>query len=101
MLAGLGVVYKRSRKLGRLAADHANLKEPTEHDAELGMSTTGGYPPCGLCGKGLLVPVHMGKGPDRPLTYRCTNPACLTRFDEHGYETFDAESETWKRVAEG
>ena len=62
---------------------------------------TEAYPTCGICNKGTLLPVHMGKGPDRALRYRCTNPECLTRFDEHGYEVFEPETEIWRRFAEG
>jgi len=59
------------------------------------------HPACGLCKKGVLVPVNLGKGPDRALKYRCTNSECNARFDEHGYETFDPETQTWARIGEG
>jgi hypothetical protein len=62
---------------------------------------TEAYPLCGICNRGRLIPVHMGKGPDRLIRYRCTNPECVTRFDESGYEVFNAEKEEWRRISEG
>lgn len=55
------------------------------------------YPRCGICGNGFLLPVNMGKEGDRGIKYRCTNPECNVRFDEHGYERYDAEEHEWQR----
>ena len=52
---------------------------------------------CRLCKEGLLIPVNLGKGPDRSLKYRCTNPECGARFDEHGYEVYNEEKQDWER----
>jgi hypothetical protein len=56
---------------------------------------------CGICKSGVLVPVNLGKGPERILKYRCSNPQCNARFDEHGYETFEPQAQIWKRLSEG
>jgi len=59
------------------------------------------HTPCKLCDSGILIPVNLGKGPDRFLKYRCTNPECNARFDEHGYEKYNEGSQTWDRIVEG
>ncbi len=56
---------------------------------------------CGVCGKGTLIVVNLGKGPERILRYRCSNPDCNVRFDEHGYERYNMEAQDWERLAEG
>jgi hypothetical protein len=56
---------------------------------------------CGICKSGILVPVNLGTGPERILKYRCSNPQCNARFDEHGYEVFEPATQTWKRLSEG
>ena len=61
----------------------------------------GKHAQCGLCNKGLLIPVNLGKGPDRSLKYRCNNPECNARFDEHGYETYNEEKQDWERPTKG
>ena len=58
-------------------------------------------PLCSMCGKGVLVAVNLGRGPERFIIYRCTNHQCNARFDEHGYEVFDPEGQTWKKLAQG
>ena len=55
------------------------------------------YPKCGICGKGILLPVNMGKEGDRNIIYRCTNKECNMRFDEHGYEIYDEDAQDWVR----
>lgn len=57
------------------------------------------YPKCGLCEKGTLLPVNLGAEGEGQVKYRCTNPECTARFDEHGYETYDPEEEVWIRKA--
>jgi hypothetical protein len=54
------------------------------------------YPTCGKCGKGKLIPVNLGKTEDKKVVYRCTNPECNHKFDEHGYSIFEVESQDWK-----
>jgi len=61
----------------------------------------GQYAPCGICKAGLLVPVNLGMGPERILKYRCSNAQCNARFDEHGYEVFETQTQSWKRLSEG
>lgn len=56
---------------------------------------------CGVCGKGDLIPVHLGKGGDRAIRYRCTNKDCNIRFDEHGYERYDENKQDWVRLEIG
>jgi hypothetical protein len=63
--------------------------------------TEGFYPVCGKCKSGVLLPVNMGIGVEQGVKYRCTNPDCNARFDEHGYEFFELESESWKRISDG
>ncbi|UCH88354.1 MAG: hypothetical protein JSV49_08815 [Thermoplasmata archaeon] len=63
--------------------------------------TNGTYPGCGKCKTGVLLPVNLGMGSEQSVRYRCTNPECNARFDEHGYEIFDVESESWKRISSG
>lgn len=58
-------------------------------------------PRCSLCKKGLLVPVHLGKGSERLVVYRCTNHRCNARFDEHGYEVYDPNKQEWDKISEG
>ena len=59
------------------------------------------YPLCGKCKEGRLVPVNLGKDGDRAVVYRCTNLECNARFDEHGYEIYEVESQEWKRLSQG
>ena len=58
------------------------------------------YSRCGICDKGLLLPVNLGQGGEKGITYRCTNRTCNAKFDEHGYELFDPESQMWVRKSE-
>ena len=57
-------------------------------------------PLCSLCGKGVLIPVNLGRGPERFVIYRCTNHQCNARFDEHGYEIYNSKEQVWKKLAE-
>jgi hypothetical protein len=61
----------------------------------------GFYPICGRCKNGVLLPVNLGNGSEVGVKYRCTNLECNARFDEHGYEEFEVETESWKRLADG
>ncbi len=56
------------------------------------------YPKCEMCGKGILLPVNMGREGDRSIIYRCTNAGCNVRFDEHGYEKYSDDTQEWVRV---
>jgi hypothetical protein len=58
-------------------------------------------PRCLLCNKGLLIPVSLGKANERYVVYRCTNPRCNARFDEHGYELYNSERQEWDKLAQG
>ena len=59
----------------------------------------GSYPICGVCGKGRLIPVAMLETQEgRLVRYRCTNPECNVRFDQHGYERYDPEKQDWVRL---
>lgn len=61
----------------------------------------GMYPKCGRCQEGYLIPVDLGKGNEKGVTYRCTNIKCNVRFDEHGYSVFDENTQTWERITDG
>jgi hypothetical protein len=63
--------------------------------------TDGQHAPCGICKAGVLIPVDLGAGTERPVKYRCNNPQCNVRFDEHGYEVFEVKTQSWKRLSEG
>ena len=56
---------------------------------------------CSLCQKGVLMPVNLGKGPERFVVYRCSNHRCNARFDEHGYEVYDTQKQSWEKLAQG
>ena len=62
------------------------------------MTNTPGYATCSICGKGLLLPVTLGAGDDRDVSYRCTDYECGVRFDKHGYEQYDEEKQDWVRI---
>ncbi|MGA1848838.1 MAG: hypothetical protein ACMUHB_05805 [Thermoplasmatota archaeon] len=47
-----------------------------------------------------MLPVTLGSGEDRDVTYRCTNPDCGVRFDKHGYERYDEHKQDWVRIME-
>ena len=55
------------------------------------------YPVCGKCKVGTLLPVNVGVGSEQGVRYRCTNPDCNARFDEHGYEFYSDDEQDWKR----
>jgi len=63
------------------------------------MSETIGYITCPICGKGRLLPVTLGAGEDRDVSYRCTEPKCGVRFDKHGFERYSEEKQDWVRLA--
>ena len=63
--------------------------------------TEGTYPKCDRCKQGFLVPVDLGKGNEKGVTYRCTNLQCNVKFDEHGYSLFDPNTQTWERITQG
>ena len=56
------------------------------------------YPGCGICDRGTLLPVNMGREGERCIIYRCTNRECNARFDEHGYERYSEEAQDWIRL---
>lgn len=56
------------------------------------------YPSCGICKKGTLLPVNMGREGERCIIYRCTDHECNVRFDEHGYERYDDNLQDWVRL---
>ncbi|MEA3558016.1 MAG: hypothetical protein U9R75_02060 [Candidatus Thermoplasmatota archaeon] len=62
------------------------------------MSDNTPYTRCPICGKGFLLPVTIGAGEDRNVSYRCTEPECGIRFDKHGYEHFDEKEQEWVRL---
>ncbi len=64
------------------------------------MDRNSGYLTCSICGKGHMLPVTLGSGEDRDVTYRCTNPDCGIRFDKHGYERYDEQKQDWVRITE-
>lgn len=57
-----------------------------------------GYIKCPICGKGFLIPVTIGSGEDRDVSYRCTEPTCGIRFDKHGYERYNEDTQDWDRL---
>ena len=63
------------------------------------MENEGFYPRCGICGKGRLLPVNLGSE-EGHIKYRCTDPRCNARFDEHGYEVYSEERQDWIRDVE-
>jgi hypothetical protein len=63
--------------------------------------TEGMYPKCGRCQLGTLLPVNLGKANEKGIIYRCNNPKCNVKFDEHGYSVFDSKTQTWERITEG
>lgn len=62
------------------------------------MNEGAGYVLCPVCGKGRLIPVMIGAGEDHDVKYRCTEPSCGLRFDKHGYEHFNEDSQEWERL---
>jgi len=53
------------------------------------------YPKCGLCEKGILLPVNIGNEGERNILYRCTSPDCNACFNEHGYQLYDEKTHEW------
>jgi len=64
------------------------------------MDPNTGYLICPICEAGRMLPVTIGSGEDRDVTYRCTNPKCGIRFDKHGYERYDEHKQDWVRITE-
>jgi hypothetical protein len=64
------------------------------------MTQDHGYVQCPICRKGFLIPVTIGSGEDRDVTYRCTDPSCGVRFDKHGYERYSENDQDWIRIQE-
>ncbi len=62
------------------------------------MTQNPGYVQCPICEDGTLIPVTIGAGEDRDVSYRCTKPECGVRFDKHGYERYDEGKQNWVRL---